>query len=110
MIGSTPPAAPPADGGVDFAHEHAEKTWWFPEGFLAHNLECDPAHAVIVVAGASSRAANAGDRIIVDISARSPLAGGSYAAIDHNGIVYAGFPAAGHFVLGRACGVVEAIR
>jgi hypothetical protein len=99
-----------SEGRIDLTSVPAKKKWWFPEGFLPHNLECDPAHAVVVVAGASSPGVHVGDRIIVDISARSPLPGGRYAAIDLDGIVYAGFPAEGHTVLGRACGRVGTIR
>ncbi|MBN9004923.1 MAG: hypothetical protein J0H40_05870 [Rhizobiales bacterium] len=57
-----------ADGNMDFAHARIETTWWFPEGFLVHNLECDPAHAVVVVVSTNSPHAHTGDRIVVDTS------------------------------------------
>lgn len=97
--------------GVDVCSVHAERTWWFPERFLADTMSCDPTDAVVIVANASSPTSRPGDRIIVDTSANKALPGGTYAMINSRGRISTGHPpSSGHRIIGRACGIIGGLR
>jgi Helix-turn-helix len=97
--------------GVDVWSVHAERTWWFPERFLADTMSCDPTDAVVIVANVSSPTSRPGDRVIVDTSANKALSGGTYAMIDSRGRISTGHPpSAGHRIIGRACGIIGGLH
>jgi len=93
-------------GTIDVSSLEPERTWWFPEKYLHDAWSCDPASAIIVVAGDSTSTSTRGDRILVDIATRLPLQGKLYAVLGRNGVRTVFAPAGDGPIIGRACGLI----